>query len=225
MRIMGGFGSGRPSGSGRGKVETCRSLDVNRLHRAGCLAPGWVGGWQWTRDGKNVASIGIGAEAEQLHLSYRVSVGKGEWEDIAETVRIVHAPCRYGGDRPYFQCPGIVNGVACGRRVAKLYILGQYFLCRHCHRLVNSSQGEGIWERALRRANTIRQRLGGDPGMDSSFPKRPKGMWQRTYQQLSEKAFAAESLADEAVERHAGLLLARLDTPKRSTNRQRTFWP
>ena len=27
---MGGIGSGRP-GTGRGKVEACRSLDVNRL--------------------------------------------------------------------------------------------------------------------------------------------------------------------------------------------------
>jgi hypothetical protein len=28
---MGGFRSGRPSGSGRGTVESCRSSDVNRL--------------------------------------------------------------------------------------------------------------------------------------------------------------------------------------------------
>ena len=41
---MGGFGSGRPGGSGRGTVESCRSIDVNRLHREGCLAPGWWGG-------------------------------------------------------------------------------------------------------------------------------------------------------------------------------------
>ena len=40
---MGGFGSGRPSGSGRDTVEACRSLDVNRLHREGCLRAGWCG--------------------------------------------------------------------------------------------------------------------------------------------------------------------------------------
>jgi hypothetical protein len=38
---MGGFGSGRPSGGGRDKVEACRSIDVNRLHREGCLRGGW----------------------------------------------------------------------------------------------------------------------------------------------------------------------------------------
>jgi hypothetical protein len=54
---MGGFGSGRPSGSGRDKVEACRSIDINRLHKTGCLGAGWSGGWQWTRDGERVAWI------------------------------------------------------------------------------------------------------------------------------------------------------------------------
>ena len=32
---MGGFGSGRLGGFGRDTVESCRSIDVNRLHRVG----------------------------------------------------------------------------------------------------------------------------------------------------------------------------------------------
>ena len=98
---MGGFGSGRPSGSGRGTVEDCRLIDVNRLHKTGCLRAGWVGGCQWTRDGEKVASINLRAETDRLHLSYRVRVGGGEWEDVDETVRIVRAACRFGGARPY----------------------------------------------------------------------------------------------------------------------------
>ena len=139
---MGGFGSGRPSGSGRDKVEACRSIDVNRLQREGCLRAGWAGGWQWTRDGEKVASINMRAEHDRLHLSYRVRIGGGEWEDVDETVRIVRVPCRFGGARPYFICPGVVNGIACGRRVAKLYGPGRYFLCRHCYRLAHASQSE-----------------------------------------------------------------------------------
>ena len=212
---MGGFGSGRPSGSGRGTVEACRSIDVNRLHKTGCLRVGWMGGWQWTHDGEKVASINLRAETERLHLTYRVRVGGGEWEDVAETVRIVRVPCRFGGVRPYFVCPGIVNGIACGRRVVKLHGPGRYFLCRHCYRLAHASQGEGTWDRTLRRANKIKQRLSGDPGMAAPFPPKPKGMWRRTYDRLRERALEAEMRADEAFGLQAERLLARIDNPKR----------
>jgi hypothetical protein len=104
--VIGGFGLGRPSGSGRGKVEDCRSIDVNRLHKGGCLRPGWWDGWQWTRNGERVASINVQTEVDRLHLSYRIRIGGGEWEDVEETVRIVRVPCRFGGARPYFICSG-----------------------------------------------------------------------------------------------------------------------
>lgn len=119
--MMGGLGSGRPSGSGHCTVEGSRSIDVNRLHPDGCLRAGWAGSWQWTRDGEKVASINLRAENERLHLTYRVRIGGGEWEEVAETVRIVRVACRFGGAGPYFVCPGVVKGIACGRRVAKLH--------------------------------------------------------------------------------------------------------
>ena len=107
---MGGIGSGRPVDLGRDTVESCRAIDVNRLHREGCLSPGWWSGWHWTRDGEKVASINLRAEEDRLHLSYRVRIAGGDWEDVEETVRIVRVPCRFGGTRPYFICPGVVNG-------------------------------------------------------------------------------------------------------------------
>ena len=217
---MGGFGSGRSSGFGRDKVESCRSLDVNRLHQAGYLAPGWRGGWQWTRDGEQTASIDLRVENDQVTLSYRVRIVGGEWEDVRESIDIVRVPCRFGGRRPYFLCPGVVNGIPCGRRVAKLYGPGRYFLCRHCYRLAYASQSEGTWDRTLRRANKIRMRLGGEPGMASPFPERPKGMWRRTYARLCKQAFETEMVADEAFVIRAERLLSRVD---RSCNRKE-FW-
>jgi hypothetical protein len=65
---MGGFGSGRPSGSGRSTVEACRSIDANRLQSEGCLA-GWMGSWQWSRDGEQVASINLRTDHDLLHLT------------------------------------------------------------------------------------------------------------------------------------------------------------
>ena len=207
---MGGFGSGRPSGSGRDRLEDCRFIDVNQLNRKGCLRPGCAGDLQWTHAGKEIASINWRAESGSLVLSYRASIRDGDWEDIAETVHIVRVPCRFGGMRPYFVCPGLVNGIVCGRRVAKLHGSGRYFLCRHCCRLAHASQSEDRWDRMLRRANKIRQRLGGDPGMFALLPSRPKGMWKRTYERLRHQVFDAEMRADEAFELRSLQMLARI---------------
>jgi hypothetical protein len=138
-------------------------------------------------------------------------VAGGEWDDVEETVRIVRVPCHLGGARPYFICPGVVNGVTCGRRIAKLYYRGRYFVCRHCHRLAHASQREGGWERALRRANKLRQRLGGKSGAASLFPPRPRGMWRRTYERICEQVFEAERLADEAFAIDGERFLSRIE--------------
>jgi hypothetical protein len=220
--MMGGFGSGRPN-SGRITAEGCRSIDVNRLHKAGCLRAGWSGGWEWSRDGEKVASINLRAETDQLHLSYRVSIGGSGWEDVGEAVRIVRLPCRFGGTRPFFICPGVVNSMTCGRRVGKLYGPGRYFLCRHCYRLAHASQSENVSDRALRRANKIRKRLGGDASTDAPFPRKPKRMRRQTYERLRAEASDAEQFADRALAIRAERLLARTDKPK--PKRKRSFWP
>jgi hypothetical protein len=208
---MGGFGSGRQSSSGRDTVESCRSIDVNRLQKVGCLQPDWRGGWQWTREGERLASIQLRRDSSALVLSYRVRQHAGDWQDVEQPTPIVWMPCHFGGARPYFVCPGIVNGTACGRRVSKLYGAGTYFLCRHCYRLAYASQREDRYDRALQRANNIRMRLGGEPGMASVFPARPKGMHHRTYERLQSAILNAEILAEERLV----ILLGRLQRSDR----------
>ncbi len=191
---MGGCGSGRRSNSKTENVEMYPCLDVNRLRKAGSLSPGSVGGWHWTRDDQHIASIGVHASHDGLRLTYRVKVGENDWHEIDEVVGLVHVPCQYGGDRPYFLCPG-ADGATCGRRVARLYIVSRHFRCRHCAGLTYASRGETDWKRALRRAGKIRIQLDGDPG--DSFPNRPKGMWQRTYDGLLERMWDAEAIAED----------------------------
>ncbi len=120
--------------------------------------------------------------------------------------------------RPYFVCPGLFDGIACGRRVAQLHGPGRYFLCRHCYGLGNASQSEGAWDRTLRRADKIIQRLGGDPGM-AAFPPKPRGMWTRTYERLREQAFDAEMRVDEAFSLQAERLLGRIDAKRKRSFR------
>jgi hypothetical protein len=118
---------------------------------------------------------------DRVVLSYRHRCGSGaEWEDVKEPVPLEWTPCNFGGERPWFICPR----VACGRRVAILYGPGKYFLCRHCYELRYASQREDKAGRALRRAQKIRQRLGGSANMMEPFPERPKGMHHDTYMKL-----------------------------------------
>ena len=161
---MGGLGSGRRKDRARKTVESHLTLDVNLLSEKGCLRPGCSSTCQWIVSNE-VVSINLRAEAERLSLSYNVQVGNGERQDIVETISIVRLRCRFGGSRAYFICPGPGGGTDCGRRIAKLHLSRRYFLCRHCNHLAYASQYEQPWERALRRASKLKQRLGIDVGI------------------------------------------------------------
>ncbi len=192
---MGGYGSGRPGW--KSKVEDCRSLDVNRLHREGCLASGYSGGWQWTRDGERVANISMHSTGQTLTLAFRVQQNGGDWQSIQQPIPLAFTPCRFGGLRPWFICPGIVSGKRCERRVAKLHAGGAYFLCRHCYQLGYASQSEREFDRLLRRANKRRTALGGGPGTGSMIALKPKGMHWKTYEARVAKIFQLEERANQ----------------------------
>lgn len=202
---MGGYGSGRPRRKQR--AEECRALDVNKLHRDGCLAAGWQGNCQWSSNGEVLSKIGIRAEHRRIVLDYRVRLYGGDWEPIKESVNLTFAACNYGGHRPYFLCPGNVNGKQCRRRVGKLFSGGRYFLCRHCYEVAYNSQAEARYDRMLRRANKLRLSLGGEAGTAHWIAPKPKGMWQRTYQRKRFEIEWREGQADHLfIEKYAKLL-------------------
>jgi hypothetical protein len=183
---MGGMGSGNWYRFDK-KITTseCHSVDVRYLHREGLLEPGHWFSLRWSRAGREIGSIRGAVEGsdrpERVLLLYRHCSGPGaEWEDAQETVSLGWSTCNFGGERPWFLCPG----AGCGRRVAILYGPGKYFLCRRCYDLVYESQREDAMNRALRRAQAIRERLGGSANMTKPFPEKPKGMHWRTYDRL-----------------------------------------
>jgi hypothetical protein len=157
-------------------------MDVNRMHREGSLRLGSRGHWVWSRGGEEVARIGYKKTETGLVLDYRIRQNGGDWQPITQIVPLTYVDCHYGNQRPYFRCPGMVNGRHCGRRVAKLFLGGGYFLCRHCCNITYTSQSEVDYDRMLRRANKRHIALGGEPRAAYWIASKPKGMWQRTYQ-------------------------------------------
>jgi len=191
---MGGVGSGYWYRFDK-KTTTgeCQSVDVRHLHREGLLTPGRWFSLRWSRADRETGSIqgvvSVGDLPDQVTLLYRHRRGLGsEWEDVREPVDLAWTACNFGGQRPWFVCPG----AGCGRRVAVLYGPGRYFLCRHCYDLVYESQRENEMYRALHKAQSIRERLGGSASMMKPFPERPKGMHHDTYWRLREEHDEAE---------------------------------
>ncbi|MGM0583757.1 MAG: hypothetical protein ACQEUZ_03805 [Pseudomonadota bacterium] len=178
-------------------------MNVNKLNRDGSLKPGFIGErvWYSLRDGRRTASIGLHTETDRLVLSFRSPETGGAWVDIEQSVAITREPCRYGGSRPYFLCPKL----GCGRRVVKLFKSGHRFLCRQCHGLVYESQAETAWKRRLRRANKLRERLGGPVGMLNRMPWKPPQMHTTTYEQMVAEIRSIEEPAIRRLATELGL--------------------
>jgi len=136
---------GRESGSWHRlnrKSTVEESLVLAMREFRGRLFDGAVGTITWTRTSGNDSSVGYSFasrdDGEQIFtLQYRWEDG----EDVQIPVRLQTTPTQFGGQRWWFICPLIVNGVACNRRVGKLYLppRARYFGCRTCHRLTYRS--------------------------------------------------------------------------------------
>lgn len=178
---MGGVGSGRYWGSGgRATTESYRRLDVRRLARDGALVPGASARIAWSIGGEPAGSLRTLATPEGVVLDYSSREYGGDWQARNYLVRIEHTGCGLGGSRPWFLCPAR----GCTRRVAILYG-GPVFACRHCHRLAYPSTRESVGDRATRRADRIRDRLGWEPGILNGSGDKPKWMRWRTFERLT----------------------------------------
>lgn len=172
---MGGVGSGRRAE--KNATTDYRRLDVRALQRAGFLRPGHFGSWGWHRGDELRASIQTEASDRNIRLRYS-TCRNGEAQHHDYAVSLVRTACNYGGQRPWFVCP------CCGQRVAILYI-GSVFACRRCYRLTYPVQRESESDRAIRRAETIRSRLGWEAGIANPRGGKLKGMHWSTYFRLS----------------------------------------
>ena len=142
---MGGFGSGRRFGWSKYTVEDCRVLSAAALMRNGTLRPNIRASCTVTWNnaaGEQVAAIGCDVntsdDAGTLRLHY-VRTRDRENEALDYIVRLTTTALPWGGLKWWFICPLTKNEIPCRRRVGKLYLLGKYFACRHCHELTYQS--------------------------------------------------------------------------------------
>lgn len=196
---MGGFGSGRSREWSR-KAEDHLGVDIRDLQRGGHLnRPGMRTGWGlYAAAGNCLASVDLLVEEERVRFKYRVHNRYRPPDRPSEQKHCVAAiertPCRFGGARPWFRCPGW----SCGRRVTTLYLDGGEVGCRHCHDLRYSSQSETVADRARRRERRIREKLGLGPDLCVPIVNKPRWMRWRTFVRLRDQAnsYARVSLAD-----------------------------
>jgi hypothetical protein len=194
---MGGIGSGRRNQNGRNLTSDQRALDIRWLKRRGLLKPGLSFDLSWTRCGRTLAAIGVLVGTGKLMLSYRHQPFGGEWQEREYPVYLTDTACNFGGGRAWFTCPA----PGCARRIGVLWLSGSgVFACRHCCRLGYASQREAAGDRAARRADRIRERLGWPPGILNWNGSKPKGMHWETYWRLRAQhdALVTVSLRDMA---------------------------
>ena len=161
------------------------------------LTVGRAGNLHWSTNGEAIGSIGIRTEADRVTLNYRMQQGGAEWQDMNYPIHLAWTPCHLGGRRTWFQCPA----AGCNRRVGVLYLgSAGIFACRHCYGLAYACQRESQSNRAIRRADKTRERLGWNPGILNGEGDKPERMHWSTYQRLCARhdTFATQSFAGMA---------------------------
>ena len=120
----------------RTEKNRCLALDAYALARAGVFdAP--LGtrcniAWNNTATGQELTRIEFWLQ-NGLFLQIAGTTGQ-RMPAVCQNIRLCSVPCHSGGARRMFLCPG-KDGIQCGRRCSKLYLVVGRFLCRECGNL------------------------------------------------------------------------------------------
>jgi len=178
---MGGYGSGSRNRYAH-KVDEFHKLDLATFRRE------WFGHWHsgtvtWSRDGHETGQIKYRLAPDHMRLEYNLTY-QDEKVPISERFELAFTTQPFGGRRTWIVCR------SCRRRCRVLYG-ASYFRCRQCYRATYPSQYEMGCVPGISRADRVREKLRGDPGLLNEFPGKPKGMHWRTYRRLQQEDWAA----------------------------------
>ena len=185
--LMGGWGSGRQGG--RPIAEDALFVELQWMLRTGRAKPGKLisGELSWTRGGHRSGCIGytcnmIDEASASLTLRYTRTAGGGKPEKVEQHIWLTTTRPNYGGQRWWMICP---YG---GGRAAKLFLPGNgdRFASRKAWRLGYRSQREPKRDRPFSELFKLQRRLGCYEGWEQPI-RRPKGMWQRTFEKHEQR--------------------------------------
>jgi len=186
VKKHGGFMGGSGSGSWyrwntKSTAESQKRINIFWLKKNKSLNPGSSGSLSWSCRGEQSGSIGYRMKENSMVLIYKHRQRDGEWEEVEQIIPFDWTSCHFGGKRIWFKCP------FCKRRVAIIYGTGKYFACRKCNNLTYQSCNEPDFQRMLDKAYKLKEKLGGEAGLETLMPSKPKGMHKKTYQKLLEE--------------------------------------
>lgn len=191
---MGGVGSGaRRTNS---SLSSFCQMSVRDLWRSGSLVIGSSANLRWSREARRIATARNLMKGEGLSVHFQHEDEAGRFSESLCLVRIHWTFCRFGGARPWFECPT----ETCRRRVANLY--GAHaFACRSCQHFSYPSQRVAPANRVLYRAQAFRIALGGSVDLAHELPARPRGMHTWTFTRTGLRSIHLDTLASiEALE-------------------------
>jgi hypothetical protein len=145
---------------GMPKVKTLQlpPLSIFSLKQSGYLACDSMTELRWSEWGESKrVIIEIFVNTSQPHVLISLE-RNGRFTPI-QTINLNSTPCNFGGYRYWFRC-------LCGERVAILYKMDLYFLCRHCGDLAYPLQQvthSGRWRsfyRSLQGLSKVKQLTG-----------------------------------------------------------------
>ena len=179
---MGGWGSGRYGYRTARTTEAAKRVDIRYIRKQGWLYDGRTGLLSWTSRGEPSGTIGYHIVGDTFILDYKVQEYGGDWDAIKLSVALTSSPCRYGGKRYYFLCPGL----NCGRRCEVLYSADKYFVCRKCAGLIYDSQKGGKLDKLIGAKHKLGERIFEHYEYGEGWGKK-KGMHWKTFNRLNAK--------------------------------------
>lgn len=192
---MGGYNSGRRNG--RPIAEDSMRIDLAWMIRNARAVPGhYVSGvLRWSSRGASIGSISYVADmcdgdSGRLTLSYRRGKS-GDMKEVEQVVPLSCTPLYFGGRRWWMHCP------ISKRRVGKLYLPlgGDVFASRGAWRLGYRSQRVSGRDKPFERLFRLQRKLGHEEGWEAGL-RRPKGMWQRTFERHFDRYIDLEGECD-----------------------------